>query len=427
MISKRKIILFSIFIMLNIVMSFSNNPIKCSSAEIFKSHVAQNPNLQLQQQALETEIQQFISNKNINRLSATETVIIIPVVVHVVYNIEAQNISDAQIISQINVLNKDFRNLNADKLLSTHPYYSLTGDANIEFCLAKIDPNGNATTGITRTETSETTFNGNPSSTSNEKIKFTSKGGKDNWDPTQYLNIWIGKLSGNTLGYAQFPTELNSDPATDGVVIDYRHFGTIGTVSTPFNLGRTTTHEIGHWLNLEHIWGDESACANDDKVSDTPKQATENYDCPTFPSVSCSNGPNGDMFMNYMDYTDDGCMSLFTKGQVTRMTATLNLVRSSIKTSNKCSSTTGIVQQQLEKIKIYPNPIQNYLTIEGLPKTLSRTYNVDIINILGEKVYSIVLENTQVQLEMQNLVKGTYIMNIYNEEFSFMQKLVVVK
>lgn len=426
MISIRNIIVLGILILLNIPMLFSNDSIRCSSAEIFKNQVAQNPSLLIQQQTLENQIQKWIATNNTNRLSATQEIITIPVVVHVVYNTNEQNISDAQILSQINVLNKDFRNLNADKLLSSHPYYNLTGDANMEFCLAKIDPNGNATTGITRTFTTEVDFNGNPGPPkTNEKIKFTSKGGKDNWDPTQYLNIWVGKLRGSVLGYAQFPSEFNSEPATDGVVIDYKSFGTTGTLTANYNLGRTATHEIGHWLNLNHIWGDDSC--GDDEVDDTPKQESDNSSCPTFPHITCANGPNGDMFMNYMDYTYDGCMSLFTKGQIARMTATLNTARSSIKTANKCSSTTGIIQQQLEQIKIYPNPIQHYLTIEGLPKTVSRNYNVDIINILGEKVYSTILENTQVQLEMQNLVKGTYIMNIYNDEFSFMQKLVVVK
>lgn len=425
MISIRNIILFGILILLNTSMLFSNDSIRCSSAEIFKNHVTQNPSLLIQQQTLETQIQKWIANNNANRLSTTQEIITIPVVVHVVYNTIEQNISDAQILSQINVLNKDFRNLNADRLLSSHPYYNLIGDANMEFCLAKIDPNGNATTGITRTSTTETAFKGFPNSKSDEKIKFTSKGGKNNWNPSQYLNLWVCKLNSNVLGYAQLPAELSSEPATDGVVIDYKSFGTTGILTTNYDLGRTATHEIGHWLNLNHIWGDESC--GDDEVDDTPTQQSDNRACPSFPHITCANGPNGDMFMNYMDYTYDGCMSLFTKGQIARMTATLNTARSSIKTANKCSSTTGIVQQQLNQIKIYPNPIQNYLTIEGLPKTVSRTYNVDIFNVLGEKVYSIILENTQVQLEMQNLVKGTYIMNIYNDEFSFMQKLVVVK
>ena len=427
MISAKHIIILSTLLLLNVSLALSNNPNKCTAASIFKNRAANNPDVLLKQQQIEIKIQQWIANQESNRVSSTEAAVVIPIVIHVVYNNTAQNISDDQILTQIDVLNKDFMNLNANRLLSTHPYFNLTGTANLEFCLAKIDPSGNATTGITRTATAQTQFDGDPNTAADERIKFTSKGGIDVWDPTKYLNIWIGKLSGGTLGYAQFPSEFDGSPETDGVVIDYHYFGTIGTVSAPFDQGRTATHEIGHWLNLEHIWGDEAACANDDKVSDTPLQADENYDCPVFPSTSCSNAPNGDLFMNYMDYVDDGCMSLFTKGQVSRMTATLNVARSAIKTANKCSATTGISQQKLDQIKIYPNPVQNYLNIEGLPQTRSRFYNIDIYNILGERVYSNTIASTQIQFEMLGFRTGTYVMNIYNDEFSVTQKLTVVK
>ncbi len=130
------------------------------------------------------------------------------------------------------------------------------------------------------------------------------------------------QLQSGLLGYAQFPGGAAS---TDGVVITHTGFGTNGTATAPFALGRSATHEIGHWLNLFHIWGDDGGgCTGSDFVADTPNQADHNFGCPTFPSVTCSNGPNGDMFMNYMDYTDDACMFMFTAGQVTRMDATLD-------------------------------------------------------------------------------------------------------
>src|SRR5205085_7351896 len=142
-------------------------------------------------------------------------------------------------------------------------------------------------------------------------VKYTANGGHDAWNRDQYLNIWVCDLSGK-IGYAQFP---GGPAATDGVVIDYQAFGTLGTASIPFHLGRTATHEIGHWLNLRHIWGD--ANCGDDLVADTPTQQTDNGGCPSFPHVTCSNGPNGDMFMNYMDYVNDNCMNMFTAGQST--------------------------------------------------------------------------------------------------------------
>lgn len=171
-------------------------------------------------------------------------------------------------------------------------------------------------------------------------MKFTAQGGLDAWPRDQYLNLWVCDLSGGLLGYAQFP---GGAAATDGVVCDYQYFGTIGS-SAPFNKGRTATHEVGHWLNLYHIWGDDgTACTGSDLVADTPNQADENYGCPVFPAVSCSNGPNGDMFMNYMDYTDDACMNMFTAGQKAREQALFATggARVALLSSLGCQAPTG--------------------------------------------------------------------------------------
>ena len=235
----------------------------------------------------------------------------IPVVVHVVYNTTSENISDAQIQSQLAVLNKDFSKTNTDASGVPSVWQSIAANTDVQFCLATVDPNGNATHGITRTSTSVTSFS------TNDNVKFNSSGGKNAWNAADYLNLWVCDLGGGVLGYAQFP---GGPASTDGVVIDYQAFGTTGTAAAPFHLGRTATHEVGHWLNLYHIWGDDgSSCSGTDNVSDTPNQADENYGCPAFPTVSCSNGPNGDMFMNYMDYSDDACLLMFTNGQKARM------------------------------------------------------------------------------------------------------------
>jgi hypothetical protein len=252
----------------------------------------------------------------------------IPVVVHVVHRTTVQNISDAQIKSQIDVLNADFRKKNSDIGAVPAVFAPLAADARIEFELAKTDPSGNPTTGITRRSTTVTEF------TDDNSVKFASSGGTDAWPRDKYLNVWVCPLAGGLLGYAQFP----GGPAdTDGVVIRHSAFGTTGTAAPPFDLGRTATHEIGHWLNLRHIWGDDgNGCAGSDFVADTPNQASENTGTPTFPHISCGNGPNGDMFMNYMDYTDDVGMMMFSAGQVTRMQATLDGFRASIGTSIPC-------------------------------------------------------------------------------------------
>ena len=252
----------------------------------------------------------------------------IPVVVHVVHRTAAQNIADAQIESQIDVLSADFRAANADIATVPAAFQPLIGDARVTFALATTDPDGNPTNGITRTQTTVVGF------TQDDAVKSDATGGADAWPSDRFLNIWVCQLAGSLLGYAQFP---GGAADTDGVVILHSAFGTTGTATAPFDLGRTTTHEVGHWLNLRHIWGDDgTGCLGSDFVDDTPNQGGANTGTPVFPSLSCSNGPNGDMFMNFMDYTDDVAMVMFTVGQVARMQATLDGVRSTIGTAVPC-------------------------------------------------------------------------------------------
>jgi len=248
---------------------------------------------------------------------AVSRLVKVSVVVHVIFRREVENISDAQVKSQIDVLNRDFRAKNPDRSQAPAVWKSLVADANIEFALATRDPNGKATDGITRTKTTRTSF------LPDDSMK-TAAGGHAPWPARRYLNIWVCNLGQNLLGYAQFP----GGPAkTDGVVILGSAFGTKGTAAAPFNLGRTATHEVGHWLNLRHIWADTLGCGGSDFVSDTPNQAGPNTGKPAFPHLSCTNGPNGDMFMNYMDYVDDVAMVMFTPGQVARMNACLADIR----------------------------------------------------------------------------------------------------
>ncbi len=259
-----------------------------------------------------------------NNTQRVEGIITIPTVVHVLYNTNAQNISDAQIESQMQVLNDDFRRLNADASSTPSAFVGVAADAEIEFCLASIDPDGNPTTGITRTYTSTSAFS------TNDAMKFSSTGGIDAWPTGDYLNVWVCNMSGGILGYAQFP---GGNASTDGVVNLTTATGTTGNVSSPFDGGRTLTHEVGHWLNLRHIWGD-GGCSVDDFVSDTPTSDNPNYGCSTG-HVSCS---STDMVQNYMDYSNDACMNLFTEGQKSRMRALFDAGgwRASLLTSNGC-------------------------------------------------------------------------------------------
>jgi len=258
----------------------------------------------------------------------------IPVVVHVVYANEEQNVSEQQIHEQIKILNQDFRSKNIDISNTPAVFQPLIADALIEFQLAVQDPTGKPTTGILRyqTTTAQYPVASVPPNTArgtiiDPELKLGSQGAVA-WPRDDYLNIWICNMGGDPLGYAAWPA---SAAWRDGIVIDYRAFGRSGTAEYPFDGGRTATHEIGHWLNLLHIWGDDNgACSHSDNISDTPNQASANEGLPVFPSISCNNGPNGDLFMNFMDYVNDGSMVMFTKGQVARMHAALQGPRAGI-------------------------------------------------------------------------------------------------
>jgi hypothetical protein len=248
----------------------------------------------------------------------------IPIVFHVIYTTPYGNISDAQIIDQVAILNKEFKRLQADTALTPVPFKSLAAPFDVEFRLATKDPNGNCTNGINRVYSTLTNC-----SVREDDVKAVSY-----WPSNQYLNIWLTQTmhySGNTScnggGYAQFPGV--GAASTDGVNIRGDLISNIGTAaSNPLwgNFkGRYLVHELGHWFNLRHIWGD-ATCGND-LVSDTPPAQTSNSGCPSFPhnaNNTCGSGPNGEMFTDYMDYTDGPCLNMFTAGQVARMTAAIN-------------------------------------------------------------------------------------------------------
>lgn len=296
----------------------------CGSVTRYEALLQENATFRANRAAIQNYLTAFrsVESRTAAARRVTQT---IPVVVHVVYNTNEQNISEAQIASQIAALNRDFQLQNSDTSTIPAAFKPSLGNPNIKFELATKDPNGAPTAGVSRTKTAETSFTYQGPKA--DWIKFTAHGGFDAWPRDNYLNIWVGKLDG-VIGYASFPGE----PAqTDGVVIHYQAFGTMGTAKAPYNLGRTATHEIGHWLNLSHIWGDKPNCTGSDDVDDTPIQADPNYDHPSFPHKSCAGQPNGDMFMNYMDYVDDSVMVMFTTGQVERMDATLSGPRSTVR------------------------------------------------------------------------------------------------
>ncbi len=323
---KKVFLLVSMFFSM---MAIAQSGRQCGTMHNLERLKAIDPSIEAHMNDIETHTNHFISTSP----DGSRAVITIPVVVHVVYNTASQNISDAQIASQIAILNNDFRKLNADATSIPSIFTSVAADCEVNFCMAQRTPTGAATTGIVRVSTTTTSF------IDNDRVKSSTTGGSTAWDATKYLNIWVCNLGGGLLGYAQFP---GGPTATDGVVINYTAFGNTGTAAVPYNRGRTATHEVGHWLNLRHIWGD--ATCGSDLVSDTPPHNTANYGCPTYPHLSTCTGTPTEMTMNYMDYTDDACMYMYTAGQKARMQALFAVggARVGITTSLGCTPpTTG--------------------------------------------------------------------------------------
>ena len=296
------------------------------------------PNYEAELNQYNQMIDQYIADRAISKTAVVT--VTIPVVVHVVYQNATENISDAQAASQVQVLNDDFAKLNADAIKVTQPTFStVASGAQIRFCLAQRDPLGNATTGVVHYSTTVSTFG------TNDNVKNSATGGATAWDVTKYVNIWVCDLGTSLLGYGEFPTGSLSN--TWGLVLNYRYTGSGGTAQAPFNLGRTGTHEFGHCFNLFHIWGDDgTACSGSDQCADTPNQAGEHYGCFTAGSIqtdACSPSSPGVMWMNYMDYTDDACMYMFTAGQVARMEAVVNTAPWNVlASSNGCTPVSAL-------------------------------------------------------------------------------------
>jgi hypothetical protein len=338
------------------------------------------------------QFEQWIQQKTFNprKTNATEKLnsspTTIPVVVHIIHNGEPTgtgiNISDAQIFSQIDVLNKDYQRLNTDASLTPAEFQLVAGMLNVQFVLAKQDPEGLPSTGIVRLKGTQTSW----ALADDVKLKSLSY-----WNADDYLNIWVTNIDdpNGFVGYAKFPIstlpDLSSspnDPLTDGVVIHYDAFGSSDdgafNLDPKFNKGRTTTHEVGHFFGLYHIWGDDNgSCSGTDYVADTPNQGNNyNAQCPVHPKVSCS---TNDMFQNYMDYTNDNCMNIFTAGQVSRMTTVLqNSPRRASLTISKGATPPISVAVNLG-IKSITSPGLTSCAGSNIPTILIRNYGTSLV------------------------------------------------
>lgn len=360
-----------------------------------------------------------------------EEVLVIPVVVHVIHSGQpegvSRNISEARVLSQIKVLNEDFRRKEGTSGYGSNP---LGTDTKIEFCLATIDPDGNPTNGINRVNMGNMLWNMNNAETT---LKPQTQ-----WDPMKYFNIWVCEFdpSIDLLGYAQFPTNsglggipFTGNHNTDGVIIDWRAFGRAieapGSYFSGYNRGRTTTHEVGHWLGLRHIWGDNSSCVvnaidtQQDFCPDTPAAAQPNYYCP--PGLdSCPNDPGNDMTENYMDYGSDTCLNTFTPNQKARMRAALQngLRRASLLTSNVCEQTSSTDKFGLGMLSVYPNPTNDVLNLV-IPDNYELSGTVTIYNTVGQTVYTSSVAHTNTySINVSSFESGVYFVKFTKENQS---------
>lgn len=386
---------------------------KCATMQHEQDLQQQDPNRAAEMMTLDQNLQAYLAAHPYP--TGGRAVITIPVVVHVVWKTASQNISDGQIQSQITVLNQDFTRTNTDASSTPAAFLPQAANVGFNFCLATVDQSGNSTTGIERRQTTTTSW------TLNDNVKHYSTGGLDAWDPHNYFNIWVCNLSGGVLGYAEFPT-TSSASNTFGAVILYTCFGSqaiypSGTYNSFYNLGRTTTHEIGHCFNLFHIWGDDgTSCSGTDGCADTPNQADETYGAPSgVQTDACATVSPGKMYQNYMDYSDDVALNLFTNNQKTRMLFIINSTQySALQQSNRC----GVVSVNNSLLDfgfdVHPSPTSGAFTLDFGNGT-KENLDISIYNILGEVVFTQhydALSETELRLNLEGNAPGIYMIEV---------------
>ncbi len=358
----------------------------------------------LKDPALATKLERLNNISSTGRGEGLDDVIRIPVIVHNLYHYPTQKITDVQVASQILVLNECFRRLSADSVNTPSYFKSRAADVKIEFQLATSDPRKRSTSGIVRKYSPVELWQGD------DKVKYNNETGDDAWDPSSYLNIWVCNLD-RVAGYSSVPGD---DPRRDGIVIDLNAFGV--TSGNGFEMGKTAVHEIGHWLGLKHIWGD--VYCGDDGVDDTPKQAGYNIGCPGVVNVTCGNGPYGDMYMNYMDLTNDHCMNIFTIGQKNRMRTSFapGGARNSILISKGLDRP---LIQEIElpnadpkwlKAQLYPNPASTTMTLDLNYDQRWMGKTIYISNFAGQVVMNLTITSLSQSINISKLASGLYIL-----------------
>lgn len=400
----------SVFILALLFISVQTvNAQYCGSFDYMQNEIKDNAELSEQLSGVETFIKQ--KQQLISFARGEEAIITIPVVVHILYHTQDEKISDAIVQSQLDVLNACFRRKNSDAVNTPERFKSVAADFGIEFRLATTDSRHRATSGIIRKYTPIEKWK------MEDKMKFNNTMGDDAWDPSSYLNIWVCKLD-RLAGYASFP---GGEKNKDGLVIDFAAFGSAGSDGS-YSMGKTAVHEIGHWLGLKHLWGDDYC--GDDGVDDTPKQAAPTVGCPKNIRITCGSSPNGDMYMNYMDFTSDACTNMFSIGQKNRVRALFQpggsrysfLVSKGLNTPLIFEIPVPEEDPKWLKPQLFPNPASSVLTLDLSYDSRWIGKPLQIINLNGQNLMQMTINSKIQTIDIKKFPSGVYILAAKRED-----------
>lgn len=392
---------------------------RCVSQERLAAYLQQHPDAETARADLENFIQ-------LQQAVQTRSTMDIPVVFHVVWNTDEENISDEQILSQLEVLNRDFRRTNNSAGLIPSLFQSLAADMELNFCLARRSPDGASTNGILRRQTSFP-FMGDRIANGRKSVCYTAEGGSDAWDTGRYVNVWVARRQ-------FFPAEASfpgmGAAAEDGIIISPPFVGTTGSAASnqPYHLGRTLTHELGHYFNLYHLWGpgQTGSCTQSDEVADTPLQSRSYLgECPTHPQISCG---SADMFMNFMNYTDDACMAMFSNGQKNRVWAAIAAARPGLMQAAQACSPVSVVQapQQEALFELLQNPTGESLLLRTMAPAGQR-FHWQLVSMWGAPLRqgTLLIHAGLQSVDVSGLSAGMYVLRIGGEGVLWSGKVAV--